>query len=69
VTCFEKNKSLRTVPTDFSGLWQTEGRSDIRDFDEVIALDMKYINEWTIAGDMRLILRTVGEIFTGRGAK
>ena len=64
-----RHRARLAIKPGLTGLWQTEGRSDIRDFDEVIALDMKYINEWTIAGDMRLILRTVGEIFTGRGAK
>lgn len=64
-----RHRARLAIKPGLTGLWQTEGRSDIRDFDEVIALDMKYINEWTIAGDMKLILRTIAEIFSGRGAR
>ena len=52
-----------------TGLWQTSGRSEITDFEDVIKLDLEYINNWTIAGDLRLILKTVGEVFKPRGAK
>ncbi len=64
-----RHRARLAIKPGITGLWQTEGRSEIRDFNEVMALDMKYINEWTIAGDIRLILRTVAEVFTGRGAK
>ena len=52
-----------------TGLWQTSGRSEITDFEDVIKLDLEYINTWTIAGDLRLILKTVGEVFKPKGAK
>ena len=52
-----------------TGLWQTSGRSEITDFEEVIKLDLEYINTWTIAGDLRLILKTVGEVIQPKGAK
>lgn len=29
-----------------TGMWQVSGRSDITDFDEVVALDAKYIEQW-----------------------
>lgn len=31
-----------------TGMWQVSGRSDITDFDEVVALDAKYIEQWDI---------------------
>ena len=52
-----------------TGLWQTSGRSEITDFEDVIKLDLEYINNWTIAGDLRLILKTIGEVFKPKGAK
>ncbi len=52
-----------------TGLWQTSGRSQITDFEDVIKLDLQYINSWSIAGDLRLILKTVGEVFKSKGAK
>ena len=35
-----------------TGMWQVSGRSDITDFDEVVALDAKYIEQWNITMDM-----------------
>lgn len=32
-----------------TGMWQVSGRSDITDFDEVVALDAKYIEQWDMA--------------------
>ncbi len=64
-----RHRARLVIKPGLTGLWQVEGRSDIHDFDEVMALDMKYINEWTIAGDVRIMLRTVAEVFRGRGAR
>ncbi len=42
-----------------TGLWQTSGRNSITDFEEVIKLDVEYINSWTIFGDIKLIGKTL----------
>lgn len=52
-----------------TGLWQVSGRSDISDFDEVVRLDLEYIDNWSIGLDLKIILQTVGVVFMGRGAK
>jgi exopolysaccharide biosynthesis polyprenyl glycosylphosphotransferase len=52
-----------------TGLWQISGRSDISDFDEVVRLDLKYIDNWSLTEDFRIILKTVGVVLFGRGAK
>ncbi len=51
-----------------TGLWQTSGRSDIVDFEEVVGLDAKYITEWTLRMDLKLIWKTVGMVVKGAGA-
>lgn len=63
-----RHRARLVIKPGLTGLWQVEGRNNIRDFDEVMALDMKYINEWTIAGDIRLIIKTIVEVFHGNGA-
>ncbi len=63
------HRARMAVRPGLTGLWQTSGRSDIEDFEEVIKLDMQYINNWNIGMDIRLILKTVGIIFTGKGAE
>ncbi|MGF7086040.1 sugar transferase, partial [Ohessyouella blattaphilus] len=51
-----------------TGLWQVSGRSDIKDFDEVVALDTKYIANWNIWLDIRIIWKTIQVVFNGKGA-
>lgn len=52
-----------------TGLWQVSGRSDIEDFDEVVKLDLKYIDNWSLSEDFKILLQTVGVVLFGRGAK
>ena len=51
-----------------TGLWQTQGRGEITDFEEVIALDMEYINTWTVSEDIKLLFKTFGVVLKGTGA-
>ena len=51
-----------------TGMWQVSGRSNITDFEEVVKLDTEYIEHWSIWLDIRIILRTVGVLFTKSGA-
>jgi lipopolysaccharide/colanic/teichoic acid biosynthesis glycosyltransferase len=52
-----------------TGMWQVSGRSDITDFDDVVRLDMEYIDNWSIKKDFKILLQTVGVVFTGKGAR
>jgi len=49
-------------------LWQVSGRSDIRDFDEWVRLDIEYIERWSLALDLAILARTLGAVVRGRGA-
>jgi exopolysaccharide biosynthesis polyprenyl glycosylphosphotransferase len=50
-----------------TGLWQVSGRSDLT-FDELCLLDIYYIENWTLALDLRILLQTVPRSLFGRGA-
>jgi lipopolysaccharide/colanic/teichoic acid biosynthesis glycosyltransferase len=52
-----------------TGLWQISGRSDIQDFDEVVRLDLKYIDNWSLTEDFKILLKTVGVVLFSKGAK
>ena len=52
-----------------TGMWQVSGRSQITDFNEVVRLDREYIENWSIALDIKLLLKTVEVVFTRRGAE
>lgn len=49
--------------------WQVEGRSDNASFDDMIAKDLRYIDNWSLWLDFVLILRTFPAVLFGRGAK
>lgn len=51
-----------------TGLWQATGRSNITDFEEVVALDAQYIQEWTILLDIKIIWMTIASVLKGKGA-
>ena len=64
-----KYKRRLSIRPGITGLWQVSGRSDIKDFEEVLALDLEYIDNWSISLDIKILLLTVGGIFKGKGAK
>ncbi len=50
-------------------MWQVSGRNDIEDFEEVVKLDLEYIDNWCLALDIKIILKTIGIVFARKGAK
>lgn len=49
--------------------WQVEGRSDNSSFENMIAKDLRYIDNWSLWLDFVLILRTFPAVLFGKGAK
>ena len=54
---------LATKP-GLTGMWQVSGRNRVDDFEEIVKLDMKYIHEWNIWLDIKIILLTIKNIFS-----
>ena len=52
-----------------TGLWQVSGRSDIKEFDEVVALDTEYISNWKFSLDLKILLKTVAAVVGKKGAE
>ena len=50
-------------------MWQVSGRSDITDFEEVVALDTEYIQNFSLGLDAKIILKTIKVVFSGKGGK
>ncbi len=57
-----------SIKPGITGLWQISGRNQITDFDEVVALDLKYIDNWSLWGDLVIIFKTVGVLLRRKGA-
>lgn len=58
-----------SITPGLTGLWQVSGRSNIKDFNEVVKLDLQYIDNWSIGQDVKILLQTVGVVLKGMGAK
>lgn len=64
-----KHKCRLSMTPGLTGMWQISGRSDIKDFDEVIRLDMEYIDNWNILKDIKILFKTVAVVFFGKGSR
>lgn len=51
-----------------TGLWQVSGRSDTKDFEEIVAMDVEYIDNWSLKEDIKILFKTVGVVLKGKGA-
>ena len=63
------HKRRLSMKPGITGLWQVSGRSNIEDFEEVVKLDVQYIDNWSLWGDIKILFKTVYVVFAGRGAK
>ena len=63
-----RHRARLSIRPGITGLWQVSGRSQITDFEEVVRLDKKYISEWSIGLDIRILLQTVRVLLKRDGA-
>jgi exopolysaccharide biosynthesis polyprenyl glycosylphosphotransferase len=56
------------VPAGVTGWWQIQGRSGIEDADEAVRMDIFYIENWSLALDLFVLLKTAGAVIAKRGA-
>lgn len=63
----EWHKKRLSVSPGVTGLWQVSGRSDLT-FDEMVLLDIYYVEHWSLALDLHILLRSIPAVFHGRGA-
>lgn len=58
-----------SVKPGLTCFWQIEDRSDNADFDNMVAKDLRYIDEWSLWLDVKLFFRTIPAVLFGKGAK
>lgn len=51
-----------------TGLWQVSGRSNTKNFEEIVAMDVEYIDNWFLKEDIKILFKTVGVVLGGKGA-
>lgn len=63
----EWHKRRLGTTTGLTGLWQISGRS-LLTFDEMVKLDLYYVENWSIWLDLKILLKTIPSVFSGKGA-
>ncbi len=63
-----KQRKRICIKPGITGLWQVSGRNDIRDFDEVVRLDIEYIDQWSLWLDIKILLKTFRVLLARNGA-
>lgn len=58
-----------SITPGLTGMWQVSGRSDIKDFEEVVKLDLEYIDHWSLGLDFKILVQTVKVVLFGKGSK
>lgn len=64
-----RHKRRLSLKPGLTGLWQVSGRGYLDNFEDVVKLDIEYIKNWSLIMDLKLILKTVAVVFTGRGSR
>ena len=64
-----KHRIRASMKPGITGMWQVSGRSEITDFEEVVRLDKEYIENWNIALDIKILIKTLVVVLTRRGAE
>jgi exopolysaccharide biosynthesis polyprenyl glycosylphosphotransferase len=68
VSAYEADVRRRLlVKPGMTGLWQTSGRSDLS-WEQSVRLDVYYVENWTLFGDLMILVRTARAVFKGQGA-
>lgn len=62
------HKIRLSIKPGITGMWQVSGRSNITDFEQVVALDASYITNWTLGLDFKILLKTVKVVLGKEGA-
>ncbi len=63
------HKRRLSMKPGITGMWQVSGRSDITDFEEVVKLDCKYIDNWSLGLDVKILVKTVMAVVMRKGSE
>jgi exopolysaccharide biosynthesis polyprenyl glycosylphosphotransferase len=70
VSLYERKSRRRlSMRPGLTCTWQVSGRNEIEDFNDWVALDLQYIDNWSLTTDLMLLLRTIPAVLLGTGAR
>jgi lipopolysaccharide/colanic/teichoic acid biosynthesis glycosyltransferase len=68
VACYEPHHQRRlSMKPGITGLWQLYGNDEVTDFEEVVELDCRYIDTWSLWQDSRILFRTILRVVRAGG--
>lgn len=62
------HRKRMAIKPGITGMWQVSGRSNVNDFEEVVKLDTKYIEKWSLGLDIKILLKTIWTVLKRDGA-
>ncbi|RMG42171.1 MAG: sugar transferase [Candidatus Dadabacteria bacterium] len=70
VSLYERRDRRRlSMRPGMTCIWQVSGRNEISDFESWVKLDLEYIDNWSLAQDFKLLLKTIPAVISGTGAR
>lgn len=63
------HRARMSIKPGITGMWQVSGRSNIKDFEEVVRLDTEYIRNWSFRLDLKILGKTVKSVLKKEGAE
>lgn len=61
------HKRRLSVKPGITGMWQAYGRNSVKDFEDVVKMDLDYIDNWSLGLDIKILCKTVVTVFTEGG--
>lgn len=64
-----RHKRRLTLKCGLTGLWQVSGRNNIKDFEDIVKMDLEYIDNWSIMLDIKILIKTIGVVLFRIGSR
>ena len=61
------HKRRLSMKPGITGMWQAYGRNSVKDFEDVVKMDLDYIDNWSLGLDIKILCKTVVTVFTEGG--
>jgi exopolysaccharide biosynthesis polyprenyl glycosylphosphotransferase len=69
VACYKPDHLKRiSAKPGITGLWQVSGRNEITDFDQIVELDCRYMDNWRFFNDLKILAQTIWVVLRRKGA-
>ena len=61
------HRARLAIKPGITGMWQAYGRNSVKDFEDVVKMDLDYIDNWSLGLDIKILCKTVVTVFTEGG--